>query len=56
MVGGDFSFDDVFSLSDNSRVSYLVWIMFIIVMPVLLSSMLVSYSYVIEHKKMTFLI
>ncbi len=44
MVGGDFEFEDVFSLSDNNNrlgVPYLVWIIFIILMPVLLSNMLV---------------
>ncbi len=47
MVGGDFSFEDVFSLSDNNNnlaIPYFIWIIFIVIVPVLLSNMLVRNS------------
>ena len=54
MVGGDFGFEDSFSLFDDNDpsgsdkqfvtslgVPYLIWIVFIVTMPILLSTMLV---------------
>lgn len=51
MTAGDFSFNTIFGIESDGMISfpvisYIVWIVFIIIMPILFANMLVSYNIV----------
>ncbi len=55
MVGGDFGMEDVFSQSELTGseglgVPYFIWIIFVIIMPILLSNMLVRFMLMNPYK------
>ena len=54
MTAGDFSFNTIFGLESDGMISfptisYILWILFIVVMPILFTNMLVSEDIILKH-------